>query len=160
MKKFAILVLTIVLSFQFASAQNESNNREHHLRGEMSYGILSGKMMIGGLEVPKGSESKYLSEKELKKLKSANSVASVGSCMLGAAGGFALGNAIGGGELKNDAKLVLGAIGSMGLILIVAGNMKAEKVVRTYNIWQKGGPETMNLSLMANPAGVGMVLSF
>ena len=160
MKKFAILVLTIVLSFQFASAQSSGYNRDRLLKGEMTYSAWTGKMTIGGIAVSKGSESKYFNESELKKFKSATTVANIGGCLVGAAIGYPLGYTLGGGELKKETKTVLCIMGGLGVVLTVAGSANVQKVVKEYNLRQKSGSEVMNLSLLANPAGVGMILSF
>ncbi len=160
MKKFAILVLTIVLSFQYASAQNASNNRNRLLKGEMTYSAWTGKMTIGGVAVSKGSETKYFNESEQKKFKSANSLANIGGALIGVSIGVPLGRSLAGGELTKETKVFCGAAAGLGVILAVAGSANAQKVVKEYNLRQKSGSETMNLSLLANPAGVGMVLSF
>ena len=156
MKKFAILVLTIVLSFQYVSAQSAGSNRDRTLKGDMAFSIWTGQMTIGGISVNKGAESKYLNESEMKKFKSAN----IGGVMVGVAIGYPLGTVLGGGEMTKETKLFCGAAAGLGAVLIIAGSANAQKVVKSYNLRQKGGSGSMDLSLLANPAGVGMVLSF
>lgn len=160
MKKFAILVLTIVLSFQYVSAQSAGSNRDRTLKGDMAFSIWTGQMTIGGISVSKGSESKYLDESEMKKFKSANTLANIGGVMVGVAIGYPLGTVLGGGEMTKETKLFCGAAAGLGAVLIIAGSANAQKVVKSYNLRQKGGSGSMDLSLLANPAGVGMVLSF
>ncbi len=160
MKKFALLVLTVVFCSQYASAQYESTNWNEPLKGNMTYSIWTGKMRIGGTEIVKGTENLYLNESEMDKFSAANTWGNVGGTMIGFAIGYPIGYSLGGGTMTKEGKIACGVVGGLGLVVAVAANASVQKVVKSYNLRQSAGSGSMDLSFVAHPTGVGLVLSF
>ena len=96
----------------------------------------------------------------MDKFSAANTWGNVGGTMIGFAIGYPIGYSLGGGTMTKGAKVACGVVGGLGLIIAVAANASVQKVVKSYNLRQTASSGSMDLSFVAHPTGVGLVLSF